>query len=106
MRSTTARHLTIDDAPSTDGWAVTLERSDALGAIRATLRQHDRAVACARWHPHDPSGRLLWLDDEARLAFQRLAARLATRALPSCRRPVAHEAASQLVMWMIRQVEP
>lgn len=104
MRSTTARHLAPAD-PSADGWRVTLSRSDALGAIRATLLRHDRPVASARWHPHDPSGRLLWLDDDARDEFQRTATRLATRALPSCRRPVANEAASQLLIWMIRQVE-
>ena len=105
MRSTSARHLDTIAAPSTDGWHVTLRRSDALGALCATLLRHDRPVASARWHPHDPSGRLLWLDDAARADFQRLASRLATHALPSCRRPVAHEAASQLLMWMIRQVE-
>ena len=88
--------------PSPGDWSVQLSPSGGK-VVRATLHHRGVAVARGRWDPRDPRGHLLWTDTDAQDAFTALATRLAADAVPTCRRPLRHEAANQLMMYLARQ---
>lgn len=88
--------------PSPGDWSVQLSPSGAA-VVRATLHHRGVPVAHGRWNPRDPRGHLLWTDTDAQAAFTALAKRLAADAVPTCRRPLPHEAANLLMVYLARQ---
>ena len=90
--------------PSPADWSVHLDSARTGEALpRATLCRDGRPVAYGRWDPRDPRGHLLWTDTDAQAAFTALATRIAADTVPTCRRPIPHEAAKTLMVYLVRQ---